>query len=188
MANESKDVDNTIKPLGETDEKKDNELQPKTIKLHTGYDFPVLGFGATWSRGVGAYWCGTQDSIWNKSGKYDTQNCINEQNELQQAIATAIKNGYKLIDTAQGYTTEHLIGNILSDKKYNIDRKDIFITSKLGSNERTIEKCKNAVENSLKLLQTNYIDLYLIHSPHTDDDGSDVIKMYKYLLDEYKSN
>ena len=183
---EEKDQNNDI-----DDSKQDVDVNPSkktTLKLSNGDIFPRLGFGTSWRRGISAYWGAAQHEIWNNdTNVYDSENVKSELDKLQSSMVIAIKNGYKLIDTAQGYTTEQLIGNILTTKEYGIKREDIFISTKLGSNERTIQECKSAVENSLKLLRTDYIDLYLIHSPDTDDDGMDVINIYKYLSENYKS-
>ncbi len=68
MANESKNIECTNQPTDLTDERKNEEHpQLKSVKLSSGYHFPRCGFGATWSRGVSAYWCGNQDEIWNNN-------------------------------------------------------------------------------------------------------------------------
>eukprot|EP01084_Bolivina_argentea_P265299 449640_1 len=177
--------ENKIEQKCELKENNENNTVIKTIKLSSGYELPLFGYGTSWRYGINAYWGGYQNIIFeNKMGS--TQNT--EQEKLEKCIVTAIKNGYKCIDSAQGYSTEQIIGNILKNKhKYKILRKDIFITTKLGSKERTITQCEKSIKQSLKLLHTDYIDLYLIHSPHTNNNGMDIIKMYKYLLDEYKS-
>lgn len=95
----------------------------------------------------------------------------------EKEVIDAIKTGYRLIDTAQWYNNEREVGRGI--KKSNIPRNEIFLTSKTITNgyEETIE----GVNKSLEKLQTNYIDLMLIHWPQ----GSDV-ETYKALETCYK--
>ena len=75
----------------------------------------------------------------------------------------ALQNGYRHIDTAQGYQNEASVGRAVRDSGLN--RKDIFVTSKLESHIKTYEGAKAAFENSLKALGFDYLDLFLIHAP-----------------------
>ncbi|KAJ2704372.1 hypothetical protein FB645_003295 [Coemansia sp. IMI 203386] len=88
---------------------------------------------------------------------------------VQRVVAQAIDIGYRLIDTACAYRNESLIGNVLArkfnDPHGNLSRGDIWITSKLAPKQQGYERAISAVNESLRNLQTDYIDLYLIHWP-----------------------
>lgn len=83
--------------------------------------------------------------------------------EVENAVLTALKNGYTLIDTAAIYGNEAGVGEAL--RKTVIPRSEIFLTTKVWNNSQGYEQTLRAFEHSLKLLQTDYIDLYLIHWP-----------------------
>ncbi len=108
----------------------------KTFKLNNGTEIPSIGFG-TWR--------------------------MKDQNECENAIISALKSGYKHIDTAAFYLNEKFIGNAI--KKSGVDRRDLFLTSKLWNTEHTYEKTMKAFFQTLEDLQTDYLDLYLIHWP-----------------------
>jgi 2,5-diketo-D-gluconate reductase A len=95
---------------------------------------------------------------------------VSDQNECENAVLAALETGYRLIDTAASYMNEKAVGNAI--KKSGISRKDLFITTKLWVQDTGYEKTKQAVEKSLNKLQTNYLDLYLIHQPYGDVHGS----------------
>lgn len=78
-----------------------------------------------------------------------------------QAVADAIDTGYRLIDTAQAYYNEEAVGEGI--KLSGIDRKELFITTKVWVTEFTYEKAYNSVLESMHKLQTDYLDLVLIH-------------------------
>uniref|UniRef100_A0A914E217 NADP-dependent oxidoreductase domain-containing protein n=1 Tax=Acrobeloides nanus TaxID=290746 RepID=A0A914E217_9BILA len=87
--------------------------------------------------------------------------------ELKGALEAAIDAGYRYIDTATLYQNEHIIGEFL-EEKFNsgkLKRSDIFITSKLSILDHSPEKADKNIQESLKKLRTDYIDLYLIHGP-----------------------
>jgi diketogulonate reductase-like aldo/keto reductase len=90
--------------------------------------------------------------------------------ECENAVLDAIETGYRLIDTAASYMNETAVGNAI--KKSGLSRKDLFITTKLWVQDTGFEKTKKAVEKSLNKLQTDYLDLYLIHQPYGDVYGS----------------
>ena len=81
-----------------------------------------------------------------------------------ESVLYALKAGYRHIDTAAGYKNESSVGEAV--RKSGIDRKDIFITSKLNNPDHGYEKTVAAIEKSLENLQMDYIDLYLIHWPN----------------------
>jgi len=87
-----------------------------------------------------------------------------------QAVLKALKAGYRHIDTAAGYMNESDVGQAIKDS--GIDRSEIFITSKLWLQDYGYENAKIGIENSLRLLGVDYIDLYLLHQPYGDLAGS----------------
>ena len=106
-------------------------------KLSNGVEIPCIGFG-TWQAPDGEV--------------------------AVSAVLSAIEAGYRHIDTAQGYGNEESVG--IAVKKSGIDRKGIFITSKLANDEHGYEKTLAAFEGTMKKLDMDYIDLFLIHWPN----------------------
>ncbi len=106
------------------------------VKLNNGVEMPIFGLGTFQMR----------------SGK-----------ETQQAILSALKAGYRLIDTAQMYGNEEDVGIAL--RKSGIPREEVFITTKLWNSEHGYQKALDACEESLGKLGLSYVDLYLIHWP-----------------------
>ncbi|KAJ1657655.1 hypothetical protein IWQ61_002971 [Dispira simplex] len=97
---------------------------------------------------------------------------IRDPKTIDQVVKAGVKAGYRLIDTATGYRNEEAIGATLQDifahpDEYGVTRSDIFITSKLAPADQGFDACYQAVQRSLKKLQLDYIDLYLIHWPGT---------------------
>ena len=88
---------------------------------------------------------------------------MKDKDECEKAIISALQSGYKHIDTAAFYFNEKFIGEAI--KKSGVDRKDLFITSKLWNTEHTYEKTMKAFFQTLEDLGTDYLDLYLIHWP-----------------------
>lgn len=115
----------------------------KTVKLNTGIEMPILGFG-----------------VFQMA---DLKECEN-------SVLTAIQTGYRLIDTAAIYLNETAVGNAI--KRSGVAREELFITTKLWVQDTGYEKTKVAFEKSLKKLQLDYLDLYLIHQPYGDVHGS----------------
>ena len=113
-----------------------------TVKLNNGVEMPILGFGTLELRG--------QVGI--------------------SSVAEAIAFGYRLLDTANIYGNEEFVGQGI--KKSGIDRKELFITTKLWVDDMGYESTKKALEVSMKKLGVDYIDLYLIHRPRGDVKGS----------------
>lgn len=97
----------------------------------------------------------------------------------EDIVATAIKHGYRLIDTAEVYFNEEAVGKGI--KKSGINRKELFITTKVWFGGDCYDRTIKTVRESLKKLQTNYIDLVLIHSP-----SGDYYRSWKALEDLYK--
>ena len=82
-------------------------------------------------------------------------------------VAAALAAGYRHFDTASFYVTEQALGDAL--KAAGVPREELFLTSKLWKDEMGYENALAAFERSLQKLGTNYLDLYLIHWPRTDD-------------------
>ena len=90
--------------------------------------------------------------------------------ECARCVSDALEVGYRSIDTAQYYKNESAVGKAVAES--GISREDIFITSKIWPDHYGYENCKNAVMESLKMLQTDYIDLMLLHQPFEDFCGA----------------
>lgn len=90
--------------------------------------------------------------------------------ECERCVLDALKVGYRLIDTAQAYQNEEEVGKAIA--KSGIPRKDIFITSKIWITNYGYEKAKQSTIESLQKLQTDYIDLMLLHEPFGDYYGA----------------
>lgn len=85
--------------------------------------------------------------------------------EVENAVLSALESGYNHIDTAYAYYNEKGVGNAV--KKSGIPREDLFITTKLWNTEQGYEETLENFELSLENLQTDYVDLYLVHWPRT---------------------
>jgi diketogulonate reductase-like aldo/keto reductase len=113
---------------------------------------------------------------------------IKDKTEIELSIITAIENGYRHIDTASKYGNESYIGEVLKDN--NIDRNNVFITSKLWNTDKGYENTLCAFKETLKRLQTDYLDLYLIHWAKTCDDweivNSDTWRAFEKIYAEGK--
>jgi len=92
--------------------------------------------------------------------------------DVQPALDSALGAGYRLIDTASAYGNEQEIGDALKFllPKHNLARKDIFITTKLS--RMGVDGTEESLQRSLKQLQTDYVDLYLVHYPKGRWDSS----------------
>lgn len=90
--------------------------------------------------------------------------------ETERCVSDALSIGYRLIDTAQGYFNEAAVGAAIN--KSGIDRKDIFLVDKIFYSQFGYEKAKHSIEESLKKLNTGYIDLMLLHQPFGDYYGA----------------
>ena len=99
--------------------------------------------------------------------------------ETESCVLTAIKNGYRSIDTAQAYGNEEGVGNAII--KCGLPREELFITTKIWITNAGYEKAKKSIEESLKKLKSDYIDLLLIHQPFGDYYGS-----YRAMEEAYR--
>lgn len=99
--------------------------------------------------------------------------------ECEDCVLDAIKVGYRLIDTAQGYFNEEAVGNAI--QKCGIPREDIFLTTKVWIDNYGYEKTRASILESMIKLKTDYLDLILLHQPFSDYYGS-----YRALEEMYK--
>src|SRR5271169_3699488 len=93
----------------------------------------------------------------------------------RNATKAALEAGFRLLDTAERYRTEKEVGEAMQEvfKAGKIKREDVFIAMKLWNNNHRPERAKPAFEASLKKLQLDYVDLYLIHTPFAFQPGDD---------------
>ena len=90
--------------------------------------------------------------------------------ECERCVLDALKAGYRLIDTAQSYFNEEEVGSAI--QKSGIAREDIFLTSKVWIENYGYDECKASIEESMRKLQTDYLDLLLLHQPFADYYGA----------------
>ena len=122
------------------------------VELNNGVKMPILGYGVFQ---------------------------IADQKECERCVLDAIEVGYRLIDTAQAYGNEEAVGNAV--KKCGVPREELFITTKVWIANAGYENAKKSIEESLKKLQLDYLDLVLIHQPFNDYYGT-----YRAMEELYK--
>lgn len=115
----------------------------QTVTLNNGVKMPIIGFGV-----------------------YQ----IPDAEECENAVYEALMAGYRLIDTAAGYLNEEAVGRAI--KRSGVPREELFVTTKLWVQDAGYESAKLAFAKSLKKLQLDYLDLYLIHQPFGDYYGA----------------
>lgn len=104
---------------------------------------------------------------------------VTDLEECEQSVADAISVGYRSIDTAASYGNEKAVGKAI--KKSPVSREKLFITTKVWIQSNGYEGTKRAFENSMKKLQLDYLDLYLMHQPFGDVYGT-----WRAMQDLYK--
>ena len=114
----------------------------QTIKLTNGVEMPLLSYGVF----------------------------LVPPQEAEQCVTNALEVGYRLIDTAQAYYNEEGVGNAIA--KSNVKREDIFLVTKVWISNAGEAKAAESIDESLSKLQTDYIDLLLIHQAYGDVFGS----------------
>ena len=114
----------------------------ESIKLYNGVEMPLLGYGVF----------------------------LVSPDECERCVTDALSVGYRLIDTAQAYQNEEGVGNAWH--KSGIKREDLFLTTKVWISNAGEEKAAMSIDESLRKLQTEYIDLLLIHQAYGDVFGS----------------
>lgn len=112
------------------------------VKLNNGVEMPIISFGVY------------------QIPKEDTKRCVLD----------AIKSGYRGIDTAQSYFNESEVGDAIVE--CGVPREELFITTKVWIDHYGYEECKASVEESLRKLKTDYLDLCLLHQPFSDYYGA----------------
>lgn len=135
----------------------------ESYTLYNGVELPKIGLG-TWQ--------------------------VKEGDEVYTSVLTALKHGYRHIDTAEGYRNEEGVGRAVRDS--GIPRQEIFITSKLESHIKTYEGTKQAFEETMEKLGFEYLDLFLIHAPwpwneigKESDDGN--VQAWKAMEEFYRA-
>ena len=114
----------------------------QTVKLNNGIEMPVLGYG-----------------VFQVSPE-----------ECERCVLDAVSVGYRLIDTAQAYYNEEGVGNAVV--KCSVPRNELFLTTKVWVTNAGEEKAARSIDESLRKLRTDYIDLLLIHQPFSDYPGT----------------
>lgn len=100
--------------------------------------------------------------------------------ECERCVSDALRTGYRMIDTAQAYHNEEGVGAAV--KKSGIARDELFLVSKIWISNYGYEKAKASIDESLRKLGTDYIDLMLLHQPFCDRYGA-----YRALEDAYRA-
>ena len=124
----------------------------ETVKLNNGVEMPILGYGV-----------------------YQVNPA-----ECERCVRDAIDTGYRLIDTAQSYFNEEGVGNAI--KNSGVKREDLFLVTKIWISNSGDEKAAASIDESLRKLQTDYVDLLLIHQPFGDYYGT-----YRAMEKAYKA-
>ena len=131
------------------------------LTLNSGYVVPQLGTGT------------------NTFGK-ENRDYMGKINDDTKELISAFKLGYRLIDTAVAYRNESVVGKAIIES--GLPRSEFFVTSKIPHEKAfnsTDELVMQTIDNSLKALQLDYMDLYLIHWPW--DDLDDIVRVWKVL-------
>lgn len=129
-----------------------------TIRLNNQLEMPLLGFGVFQ---------------------------ITDHDECKNAVKEALNTGYRMIDTAACYANEKAVGEAV--KESGIRREDVFLVSKVWIQDAGYEKTMASFKKTLHNLQTDYLDLYLLHMPYGDYHGSWRAMEELYRMEAVKS-
>ena len=124
----------------------------QTVRLSNGVEMPILGYG-----------------VYQVTPE-----------ECERCVSDALSVGYRMIDTAQAYYNEEGVGRAV--KKSGISREELFLVTKVWISNAGYEKAKDSINESLRKLQTDYIDLLLIHQPFNDYYGT-----YRAMEEAYRA-
>lgn len=110
-----------------------------------------------------------------------------EPGKVKAAVVEALKSGYLHVDCASVYENEGEVGEAFQEvfEKTQLEREEVFVTSKLWNTDHAPDRVEAALKKSLKLLRLDYLDLYLMHWPVTGNKGSDVVS--PSILDTWKA-
>lgn len=141
----------------------------QVVKLNNGRDYPLVGLGTNTF--------GKVNNNWNGEINFETKE-----------IESALKVGYRFLDTAIVYRNEEVVG--LGVKRSGLPRHEVILQTKLpsvGNYIKDEQGIRDAVEESLKKLGTDYIDAYLMHQPRpTDEENLNIYQVLEKLVDEGK--
>lgn len=123
----------------------------QTVKLHNGVEMPQMGYG-----------------VYQVTPE-----------ECERCVGDALSVGYRMIDTAQAYHNEEGVGRAV--KASGLKRDELFLVSKIWISNYGYDRAKASIDESLRKLQTDYLDLMLLHQPFCDRYGA-----YRALEDAYR--
>ena len=123
----------------------------ETVTLNNGVKMPLIGFGT-----------------WALTGRH-----------CEACVAAALEEGYRIIDTAEMYHNEQEVGNAIS--RCGIARGELFITTKLSNQSNGYDLARKTIDESIKKLGLDYIDLFLVHEAYSEAAG-----MYRALEEGYR--
>ncbi|HET7014448.1 MAG TPA: aldo/keto reductase, partial [Streptosporangiaceae bacterium] len=107
-----------------------------------------------------------------------------EPKDTVAAVSTALEAGYRHIDTAEMYGNEAEVGEAIASS--GLDRAEVFVTSKLSNDAHEPDEARQAFEETLKALGTDYVDLFLIHWPLPTRYGGDFVQTWQTLEEFYR--
>ena len=119
-----------------------NKMMKKNVALNNGVEMPMVGYG-----------------VWQIKPE-----------ECERLVSEALEAGYRSVDTAQAYYNEEGVGNAV--RKSGIPREELFVTTKIWISNAGDEKAARSIDESLRRLRTDYVDLLLVHQPFGDYYGT----------------
>ena len=171
-------LESSVKYLEETLKLKVNRGKSRAVSVFATRNFKYLGF--CFGKGKKGVFIRVhqkskkkfKDKLRRLTSRSRCGSIVNtmKREECERCVLDALKAGYRSIDTAQSYFNEGEVGNAI--EKAGIPREDIFLTSKIWVEHYGYDACKRSVEESLKKLKIDYLDLMLLHQPFSDYYGS----------------